>query len=216
MTVRAVGFDLDDTLAVPERERAAILREAARAADATRLPDREGYLRAHARNEAAETREPIFADLLADGDPAAATRRYREATAEALVPVDGAADLFDSLRSAYNVGLLTDGPARAQRSKLQSLGWTGRFDAVVVTGELGARKPSGRAFSELLAGLDADPTEAVYVGDDPERDVAGASAAGLRAVQVLGPGEDPDPRADAHLRRDALATELPALLRSFD
>ncbi len=215
MPVRAVGFDLDDTLAVPERDRESILREAARAADETRTPDREAYPRAHARNEAAETREPIFADLLADGDPAAATRRYREATAEALVPVDGAMDLLDTLRAEYAVGLLTDGPARAQRSKLESLGWADRFDAVVITGDLGARKPRGRAFRELLAGLDADPAEAVYVGDDAERDVGGASEVGMRAVQVLGPGEDADPRADAHVRREALATELPGVLRSF-
>ena len=62
---RAVVFDLDYTLAVPERDRATILAEAAQAAGAPPL-SREAYLEAHRRNLTRETREPIFADLLAE------------------------------------------------------------------------------------------------------------------------------------------------------
>lgn len=220
MPVRAVGFDLDGTLAVSRRDRESVLREAAREAGLSppHVPDRSEYLRAHGHVEAAETREPIFAELLSDGeaDPAAVATAYRESILDSLVPVPGAGGLVRELRAEYAVGLLTDGPVRAQRSKLEQLGWTDLFDGVVVTGDLGARKPRRRAFDALLDELGVDPAAAVYVGDHPERDVGGAREAGLRAVQVLGPGEEPAPRADAHLRREALAEELPRVIDDLD
>jgi putative hydrolase of the HAD superfamily len=217
MQVGAVAFDLDDTLAVPERDRASLLREALLAAGGPGVAEdlgRPAYVDAHTRNAASDTREPIFADLLADhdADPARAAETYRRKLAEALVPVHGAGPLLADLRREYPLGLLTDGPPRAQRDKLDALGWNDLFDAVVVTGDIGTRKPDPDTFEALLAGLGTTPGETVYVGDHVERDVHGAADAGLRTVQVLGPVAEPDERADAHVRRDELATELPRVL----
>ena len=219
MSIVAVGFDLDYTLAVPDRDREAILREATVAADAPAL-SREAYLEAHADNLTAETREPIFRRLLAeretDADPQRLARAYRERLAEALVPVEGAAGLVEDLRGRYRVGVLTNGPVRAQRHKLETLGWTDAFDALLVTGELEAGKPDRRAFEALLDALDATPEETVYVGDDPVSDVEGATGAGIRAIQVLyDGGPEPHPAAVAHVRQDELVARLPELLRSL-
>jgi putative hydrolase of the HAD superfamily len=217
MPPTAVAFDLDDTLAVPTRDRQAILSEAARAVGAPPL-SRAAYLDAHADCLTAETREPIFAALLADhGDtaasPAALARAYRELTAEALRPVPGVERLLADLRSDYRVGLLTNGPVVAQGDKLRELGWSGGFDAELVTGSLAAGKPDPRAFEALLAELGTDPAETVYVGDDVRADVEGAAAAGLRPVQVVFPGSaDPHPDAVATVERDALPSTLPAVL----
>jgi len=241
MRLRAVGFDLDDTLATVARDRAAVLADALAAAGAGDAAlDRGDYLAAHGANAGADSREPLFADLLADqdADPAVAARAYREATADAITPVAGADGLLAALGERYAVGLLTDGPGRAQRDKLAALGWAddsgdagddgdtggagpavgapaGPFDAVVVTGDLDTRKPDPAAFAALVDALGVDATEAVYVGDHPDRDVGGAVDAGLRAVQVLGPGETADPRADAAVDRAALATDLPSVLETL-
>lgn len=243
MPIEAVGFDLDYTLAVPDRSRAQILADATDRAGASELRGtltREAYLRAHRREHVAETREGVFAAMLDDGspgrretgadpdagagnshvDPADLARAYREEIAAALRPVEGVEDLLDDLDGRYRVGLLTNGPSVAQRDKLRELGWTDRFDAVVITGDLGHAKPDRRAFEALCRELDADPGETVYVGDDPEADVGGAADAGLHTVQVLGDDEftpeDPDPRADAVVRRDRLAADLPGILRDLD
>ena len=215
----AVGFDLDDTLAVPERDRATLLADATDAVGAPAL-SREAYLRAHGEDRGTETREPIFAALLDDHEttvqPATLASAYREAVESALVPVTDAAALVRSLREQYRVGLLTDGPVRAQRGKLETLGWTDLFDAVVVTGALPAGKPDGRAFERLLAELGTEAGETAYVGDHPEADVAGAAAAGLIPIQVLdGPDAHPHPAAAATVQRDRLAAELPSLLAEF-
>jgi len=211
---RAVVFDLDYTLAVPERDRATLLAEAAEAAGAPPL-DRGAYLRAHRETGHGETRAPIFERLLDDDDPPAAdvAAAYRDAVAGATAPVAGVEPLLAELRGRYAVGLLTDGPARAGRSKLAALGWADRFDAAVVTGEIGADKPDPAGFRAVCERLGVAPGEAVFVGDSPELDVDGAVAAGMPVVQVLfDGGPDPDPRADATVRRGALAAELPDVL----
>lgn len=216
MTLSAVIFDLDYTLAVADVDRQTLLSEALAAVDA---PDatREEYLDAHGRNLTGESREPIFAELFddreTDVDPETAATAYRRAIADALTPVEGAAELVTALREDYRVGLLTNGPVRAQRDKLETLGWTDLFDATVVTGELPAGKPDERAFQAILSALGVPAEEAAYVGDDVDADVVGATNAGMAAVQVLFPdGPAPDDRADAHVDRAELASRLPEVL----
>lgn len=219
MTVSAVVFDLDYTLAVPQRDRAALLTDALDAADAPQFTRRE-YLDAHGDNLTTETRAPIFGDLFAgtdtDADPETAAESYREAIADALEPVDGAEALVEELREEYRVGLLTNGPIVAQRDKLETLGWTDLFDVTVITGDLPAGKPDERAFGAVLSALDVDAGRAVYVGDQVETDVDGAKDAGLRAVQVLyDGGPEPNDRADAHVRRAELGAALPDVLAAL-
>ena len=213
MTITAVGFDLDDTLVVPDRDRATLLADAVDAVGAPPI-SREAYLVAHRENLTGETRTPIFEDLVGGEAPAGdLARAYRETVNEALAPVAGVEAMLAALRRRYHVGLLTNGPTVAQRAKLATLGWEDAFDAVVVTGELPAGKPDGAAFTALLDALGADPATTVYVGDEVAADVGGAAEAGLTVVQVLYPGgPDPDPRADATVQRDELAGVLPGLL----
>jgi putative hydrolase of the HAD superfamily len=55
-------------------------------------------------------------------------------------------------------------------------------DAVVFCVEVGWRKQHRAPFDRALSLLDVAPTDAVFVGDDPRWDVAGAQNAGVRAV----------------------------------
>ncbi|NHN59846.1 HAD family hydrolase [Halorussus rarus] len=218
MTVSAVVFDFDYTLTVPDRPRQEVLDEATDAVGAPRM-SREAYLDAHSRHLDSDSRVPIFAELLpedSDVDPAALADAYREKVADSLRSVEGVAGLLADLLEEYALGLLTNGPADAQQSKLDRFDWVEEFDAVVITGHLEAGKPDERAFRAVLDGLGVDPDEAVYVGDDPEADVEGAKNAGMHAVQVLyADGPEPHPDADAHVERDALATELPDVIRQL-
>lgn len=236
LVLTAVGFDLDYTLAVPDRSRRDILADAVREVASPDLLEagvtREAYLDAHARHRTAETREPVFADLLGGldpvvvgeggveaevepADPVTLAAAYREAVVDALVPVDGVIDMLAGLRETYRVGLLTNGPVRAQESKLDALGWWDEFDTVHVSGSLPAGKPDERAFHALLDGLGTEPDETAFVGDHPAEDIAGAADAGLVPVQVLGEDDEPTPDAVATVRRDRLARDLPGVLASL-
>lgn len=214
MTIRAVAFDLDSTLAVTADDRETILRDAVAAVDGPPLT-RAAYLDAHARHLTGDSRTPVFERLLeeadaTDVDPAALAAAYRDRIARALEPVPGARDLVADLRGAYAVGLLTNGPTRAQRDKIDTLGWEAAFDAALVTGDLDAGKPDPAAFEALCDALDVPPGAVAYVGDDTTADVAGAHDAGLHPIQVTFPGsDDPHPLAVAHVPRADLSSTLP-------
>jgi len=216
MNTAAVAFDLDDTLAVTTVDRETLLVEAMRAVGAPPR-SREAYLDAHAENLTARSREPVFERLLEglDTDVGAdeLSRAYRERVNASLQPVAGAESMLATLRERYRLGLLTNGPVVAQRSKLRALGWTDTFDVSLVTGELSAGKPDAAAFETLLEELGTTAAETVFVGDDVGADIGGATAAGIDAIQVTFPGgPDPDTTAFAHVDRTELPTRLPAIL----
>jgi putative hydrolase of the HAD superfamily len=67
---------------------------------------------------------------------------------------------------------------------LRKLGLSQFFNAVVVSGDVGWRKPHKRIFKDALERLQVEAGEAVYVGDSPLEDIKGAEAAGIRTVFV--------------------------------
>jgi putative hydrolase of the HAD superfamily len=58
------------------------------------------------------------------------------------------------------------------------------LDGVVTSAGSGARKPDPAIFVEALALADCEPGEALHVGDTVAEDVAGAAAAGIRALHL--------------------------------
>jgi FMN phosphatase YigB (HAD superfamily) len=67
---------------------------------------------------------------------------------------------------------------------LDDTGLAPLLDGVLTSAEVGEAKPGGAMFRDALSLAAARPEEAVHVGDSVEHDVAGALAAGLRAVLV--------------------------------
>jgi len=88
-----------------------------------------------------------------------------------------------TLRSlGKTLGVVTNGETRWQMTKLERLGMGGFFDVVLVSEAEGIRKPDARIFHRALDRCGATPADAMFVGDHPEIDVAGAKAAGLVPV----------------------------------
>ena len=58
------------------------------------------------------------------------------------------------------------------------------FDHVVISDELGVRKPHPRLFTEPAARLGVAPERVLFVGDTPESDVVGAAAVGMRTAWI--------------------------------
>jgi putative hydrolase of the HAD superfamily len=100
---------------------------------------------------------------------------------------------LDALRRDYALALVTNGASCLQREKLAASGLADRFDAVVVSGDLGVGKPHAAIFAHALRALGVEATDAVMVGDSLPKDVDGAIAAGLRAVWVNRDGRSRPP-----------------------
>jgi HAD superfamily hydrolase (TIGR01549 family) len=64
-------------------------------------------------------------------------------------------------------------------------GLADRVDAILLSSEVGKRKPHPAIFEAALAALGVGASEAIHVGDRLEADVVGAARVGIRTVQAV-------------------------------
>jgi putative hydrolase of the HAD superfamily len=84
-------------------------------------------------------------------------------------------------------------PADAWRAELGRHGLLQQVDATVFCVDVGWRKPHRAAIDRALAILGMAPSDAIFVGDDPRWDVAGAQNAGVRPVLLAAAASSPAP-----------------------
>lgn len=65
---------------------------------------------------------------------------------------------------------------------LEGLGIAPCFDSIVISSHAGYAKPAPEIFRRALENHRLDAEEAMHIGDSPDKDAAGASAAGLTGV----------------------------------
>lgn len=94
----------------------------------------------------------------------------------------------------FRLAVISDAQRVFLDHETQLLGLWPFLDIRIVSGDYGFRKPDVRLFNIALAALDVHPSEAVYIGDHPYRDICGARAAGIRAVLIQRDGRTSDDR----------------------
>jgi len=211
---RALSLDLDDTLCVYRRPGEAVLEVAFERAGVEPFFEYADYAavfddHVDGSDSMADLRERCFVALARERghDPDAGRAVAYAYTAER----DGAnVRALPGARAVVRdhdgpVGLVTNGPRELQTAKLDRLGLTDAFDAVVYAGDEVPAKPDPAPFDRLLDALDASPREAAHVGNSLRTDVTGANAAGLASVW-LAPDGTSDPPAD---HRIASLRDLP-------
>jgi putative hydrolase of the HAD superfamily len=203
--IRAIGFDLFNTLITVEPQ---TLQEAhgrlfsslidngfALEEDAFKKAHRQAALEhlAECQKDGRETHNRfwISAALADQGHRispddwrvAAAVDQYFSAFLEYCHLIPGTASMLETLKKEYLLGLLTNfthGPAA--RNILDHLGITPFFSIILISGELGYRKPHPYVFLKLIEEFGVETSRILYVGDDPEPDIKGARGVGLQPV----------------------------------
>ncbi|QKV94033.1 HAD family hydrolase [Streptomyces sp. NA02950] len=122
---------------------------------------------------------------LAD-DPGDLWREYVDGVARSARCLPGAREGLEALRAAgWTLGITTNGAGDIQRAKLAATGLASHFDGICVSEEIGVRKPAYEHFDAAAALCGVRLSAGGWmVGDNPDTDMGGASAAGLRAVWV--------------------------------
>ena len=92
--------------------------------------------------------------------------------------------------------------------RLDETGIAALVDGAVASAEFGHAKPDAAIFAHAVELAGVPPEAALHVGDSPDADVAGALAAGLRAVLVA---RDETPAVPADVPVIASLAELPGL-----
>lgn len=184
MTVRAICFDLDDTLFEYEEYARAGLRSAADRLEALTGDRYQEELEAMYFQEGITegtfdqflARYELPADLRAD-----LIEAYHDASTQ-LSPYQETERVLSELQATYRTGLVTDG--RGGHAKLRRLGIREYFDAVVVTPTIGTSKRETDPFEIVLSELSIPPEDAVYVGDDPRFDFRVPNELGMTTVRI--------------------------------
>lgn len=213
--ITAALFDLDDTLF----DHRGCAREALAAVHQAHGPFRtipfERLAAAHAQfleelhGEVMLGRVPIetarverFRRLLAaagaEADGGAATRLaaiYRDTYRTVRRATAGAEPLLAAIASRVRIGVVSNNLLEEQQDKLQTCGLDRFVDVLVVSEEAGVSKPDPAIFIMALERLQVTAGDAVMVGDSWEADIAGARAAGIRAIW-FNPLALPRPAAD--------------------
>jgi putative hydrolase of the HAD superfamily len=203
--VKAIGFDLFNTLITADP---AALREATRRLilsfaendlvldpEDFKKPYREAAMRfiTEARAEGRETHNRfwISAALNSMGheigpeDPriARAVESYFSAFFDYCHLIPGTKEMLAELQGYFRLGLLSNFThAPAAKGLVEYLGLAPYFDTILISGEIGYRKPNLLVFELLVEKLGLEKSAIIYIGDDPETDILGAQGAGIRPV----------------------------------
>jgi len=98
---------------------------------------------------------------------------------------------------------------------LRKLGINDFFSVVVVSEEVGWRKPSNLIFQVALNRLQVQANEAIYVGDSPIEDIKGAKMAGLRTLFVPSQFNKLKDLQDSKQEPDFVAKDLTMVLKQL-
>lgn len=212
--VRAVYFDLDDTLCAYWDASKAALRESFE----THLPDlaAEDSVRAWAiafREFCPKLRELGLLDAYKRSGEVTRTELMRrtlkvlqredEALAQALshsymtlrdrnlALFPDAIDVLNTLKPHYPLGLITNGPADIQRQEIATLRLESYFPHIYIEGELPVGKPDPSVFQAAQEAVDCQPHEVLMVGNSYHHDIAAAIKAGWRTAWIRRPSDVP-------------------------
>jgi putative hydrolase of the HAD superfamily len=189
--IDAVLFDLDGTLLDRRRSFEQFVRgQWKRLVDLLQTVDREQYVHTliELDCDGYAPRKELFTGMLArfdlpDGLSENLLSDYRTGFPAACLLFPDAARTLSSLRaSGLKLGLITNGSVRMQSGKLECLALSPLFDTILISDGEGVSKPNPEIFRRALERLNTNAAQAVFVGDHPDVDVAGARAAGMRAI----------------------------------
>ena len=107
---------------------------------------------------------------------------FRAAGRYKLECYDGVYEIMRDLKKRFLLGAVSDGQSLWAVPELQSVNLEDFFQTVIVSGDLGYRKPDIRLFKQALDALQLAPQEVIFVGNDMYRDVYGAHAVGMKTV----------------------------------
>lgn len=135
-------------------------------------------------------------------DLTAVMRAYNCTPIPGVTLFDDTIPVLESLRQQnYKIGLVTNSmlPMWMRDAELRAYNIIDYFDARITSGDAGYMKPHPEIYNQMLTALEITPDQAVFIGDRPGNDIAGANAVGITSILMSPPhlnhqlnGNEPD------------------------
>jgi putative hydrolase of the HAD superfamily len=93
---------------------------------------------------------------------------------------------LDRLAKRFRLAVISNFDRRLRRI-LEDLAVASRFERLFISSEIGCEKPNPAIFQQALDVMEVQADWCLHVGDDPERDWAGAAAAGIAVFELRRP-----------------------------
>ncbi len=133
----------------------------------------------------AEVFEILLKEFGADCTVSEFAQKFRLASVCRLRLFDGVRELLTGLRvRGAKVYLLSNAQACFTRPELARLGISDMFDGIMLSSEIGYKKPSEKFFEGAFKKFSLDPADCLYIGNDLRDDVEGARNAGMHSVYI--------------------------------
>ncbi|RLA10537.1 MAG: hypothetical protein DRQ60_11095 [Gammaproteobacteria bacterium] len=105
--------------------------------------------------------------------------------------------ILTALSVDYSLALCSNfSHAETVRAVLRAARFDELLTSVVISEEVGIRKPRGEIFEAVVASFEFAPDEILHVGDKLDADVAGAAAVGMRTCWLTRRVKDPERRLE--------------------
>lgn len=131
---------------------------------------------------------------------------------------DAHATLQQLQESGYRLGMISNaGDARDVHRLVDNAGLRPYFEQILISAEVGLRKPHPRIFEQALEFFAVSPAQAVMVGDTLEADILGANNLGMRSIWITRRVSPADNHRNSILPGATVAAlgEIPPLLASW-
>ncbi len=97
--------------------------------------------------------------------------------------------LIERLARTFQLGVISNGLPDVQYQKLETLGIRHLFDCIILSEEIGIRKPDPQIFGKATALVSRLPQSCLYIGDTYDTDIVGAKNADMKACWYNPRGE---------------------------
>jgi putative hydrolase of the HAD superfamily len=184
--LRGILLDLDETLYSREEAFWEWIDVETRAAPAARELDRNRVAELDQRGRGDKQALLEYLDSVLDWQQTQQERkrRFRSGISQAVRLAQGVKESLTRIGLQFKLGLISNGTGATQRAKLEALGVQSLFDPIVISDEVGLRKPDVRIFELAITNWRIAPGDVLFVGDDPVLDISGAGAAGMRVLRT--------------------------------
>ena len=91
---------------------------------------------------------------------------------------------LQELEGNYQMGIVSDAQWVFSEPEIRMLGLTKYFDPIVLSSRYFVRKPDPQIYAHALKAMRIAPADALYVGNDPDTDVAGPQAIGMPVLLI--------------------------------